>query len=175
MKTRIIKIALLSIFAFSYILLAKDDRISKFFEKCSNNQGLTYVNFTPTPALIEGMKDKIQDQEALEMLKNINSVIVLSTKNKSGVNNTSKSVDINVIYNDALKSLPIDEFEKFLELREGNKEVKMLYKNSKEKSKAREFLMIAKEGDDLSIIWVEGLIDLKNLSKLSKTLGKGFK
>jgi|GEM_PF-6348672 len=176
MKAKSILIAFIAVLATTIVLNAKDDRITKFFEKYSNIEGVTYVNFTPSPALMEGMEEKTQDKEASDMMKNISSVKILTSKKRGEDKQNKSGKNFDNIYNDALKSLPIDEFEKFLEVKEGKKDVKMLYKSSKEKAKAKEFLLIAKEGDDLSIIWVEGLVDLKDLGKLSKMMGnKGMK
>ncbi|MFH1051662.1 MAG: DUF4252 domain-containing protein [bacterium] len=174
MINKVIKLVLIAIIGLTYTMQANDDRISKFFEKYSNIEGVTYVSFNPSPALMEGKGEQMENKEAADLMKDINSVKILTTKKRAGRDKKAKANPQNLdnIFQDALKSLPIDEFEKFLEVREGKKEVKMLYKTSKEKNKAKEFLIIAKEGDELSIVWVEGLVDLKDLTKLSKMMNK---
>ncbi len=174
MISKAIKIVLIAILGLTCTLHAKDDSISKFFDKYSNVDGVTYVNFTPSPELMAGAGEQMEDKDAAELMKNISSVKILTSKkrDKKGKQDKGNPQNLDNIFNDAKKSLPLDEFEKFLEVKDGNKEVKMLFKKSNEKSKAKEFLMIVKEDGDLTIIWVEGLIDLNDLGKLSKIIKK---
>jgi len=174
MMSKIIKLLLIAILGLTYALSAKDDKISQFFEKYSNLEGVTFVSFTPTPALLDRSKEQLKDEDARELMKNINNVQILTSKKRGMRKEPDKGniPNLNNIYQDALKSLPFDEFEKFLEVREGKKDVKMHYKKSNEKTKVKEFLMLIREEKELTIIWIEGLFDVNDLTKLSKMFKK---
>ena len=168
------RLAILAVMAIPIVLTAKDDPLSKFFEKFSKPDGVTFLQYNPNAGMMGGVNGpaKANSKELKEIMSNIKTIKILTTKAKSmrknaRKENTGQSVNL---YGEALKNLPLDDFEKYLELKENGTNVKMLYKSEKD-NKVHEFLMLIKENNETSVIWIEGVLDLKDLSKLPGILG----
>lgn len=177
MISKMIKLSLLTVLFLPLALYAEKIPISKFFEFYSETKdfkGITYVNFNPSIGLMKGAAGsaQVESKEVKDIMSHIKSVKILTSKVNPNLkepkkNSNEKSIDL---YGEAIKYLALDEFEKFLEVKEDGTNVKMLYKSSKE-NMVREFLMLVKENNETSIIWIEGVLNLKDLSKIPGMMG----
>lgn len=166
MIRKLLKISLIAIITFSTNLFAKQLTLEQFFDKYSDIDGVTYVAVNPGPTLMSGIAENIDDKNVSNLIKGINKIRILTTKkNKSGNN-------IN-IYSDAIKSLSLNKFQTFLEVKDKNSNVKMLYIPMKNKKQIKNFLMLVKEKDESTIIWIDGIVNFKDISKLTGMLGGG--
>jgi len=164
MISKTLKIVLIALIGLSTTLLAEDSKVSKFFDKYSDIDGITYVS-------VGSLNAKLDNAEINGIMKNINSIKILTGhkfgKGKKGRGDKAgKSINL---YNEAVKQLPLKDYEQFLEVKESGTNVKMLYKSVK--GKANEFLMLIKEEGESTIIWIDGMIELKDLSKIPHMLG----
>ncbi len=160
MISKTLKIVLIALFGLTATLLAEDSKVAKFFEKYSDIDGITYVSFG-------NLNAKVGNEE----LKNINSIKLLTGhklgKRKKG--RGEKAVKTIDLYKEAVKQLPLKDFKQFLQVKESGTNVKMLYKSVK--GKDNEYLILINEDDESTIIWIAGLIALKDLSKIPHMLG----
>ena len=164
MISKTLKIVLIALLGFTATLLAEDSKVVKFFDKYSDIDGITYVS-------IGGFSAKFDNEELDGLMKNINSIKILTGhklgKGKKGRGDKAKkTIDL---YKEAVKQLPLNDYEQFLEVKESGTNVKMLYKSVK--GKANEFLMLIKEEGESTIIWINGMIELKDLSKIPQMFG----
>ncbi len=161
------KALLITALAIAFIpltVLAKNDKIEAFFEKYSEVKGVTYVNLTPTPELMEQASGASGMKEAGKMMKGIETMRVLTTED------AEVALDVN-IYEDALKVFPTEKYKKFLEVKNEGTKVNMLYKGNKEK--VSEYLILVSEDDKQTVVWMKGDLDLNQMSNLGKMM-KGF-
>ena len=150
--------------AFPLVSSANDEAIEKFFEKYSELDGVTYVNFTPDPGMLNDIKksDEADTKEMQKLFQGLRTVKILTTSDtKSKLNKE--------IYEEALKVFPMNEYKKFMEIKDGGEKIKMLYKEGK--SNESEFLMLVLDKNELTIIWIKGSFDIKDLPKLQNMMG----
>ena len=160
------RLAILILLSNFIVLSAQTNDVESFFKKYSEGDGITSMNFSPGPGAMESAANASQaDKEVTDMMKNIKTVKILtSKKSKAKVN----------LYDEALKSVNFKDWEQYLEVKEDDKKVKMYYKPADNK-KVKEFLLIVSEENESSLIWISGLIDLKDISKIQSMMGKGDK
>lgn len=157
-------IAVLTVIGNIALLFSQSNEVEQFFKKYSDVEGISYVNFSPGPGAMEAAAGANKsDKEVTDIMKNIKSVkILISKKGKSKIN----------LFDEALKSFSSKDWEQYLEVKEDNKKVKMLYKSG-EGNKVKEFLLIVSEENEFTVIWISGSIDLKDVSKIQNLMGKG--
>ena len=169
MTSKILKISLIALISFSMNLFSKTLTLEQFFDKYSDIDGITYVALNAGPNLLSefSVTKKLKDQSITNLLKGINKIRILTSKNNQ------KGETIN-IYSDAKSFLNLKNFETFLEVKDKGTKVKILYKSAKNKNKIMNFLMLVKEENESTIIWIDGIIDFRSLSKLTGLMGSGF-
>lgn len=166
MISKILKISLIAMISFSMSLFAKSLSLKQFFEKYSDIDGVTYVAVNPGPSIMSEIADNMDDKNIANMIKGINKLRILTTKNSHRGNNID-------IFKDAIESLSLKNYQTFLEVKENKTKVRMLYEPVNDKQ-IKNFLLLVKERNESTIIWVDGVVDLKDLSKLTGMIGSGF-
>lgn len=152
---------LLSLFALALplMLTAQNTPVDELFEKYSGKEGFTSVYITSY--MFSMFADlETSDPEFDELMKNLTGIKILATDdNYSGSAN---------FYAEIIDKLPMSEYKELMVIKEKDQDVKFLV-NEKD-GKIIELLLIAGGKDDNAIISIQGNIDLKNISKLSKSM-----
>lgn len=154
---KIIIIALIC--AFGMKGQAQDDAISKFFSQYSNDDKFTniYISKKMFSMFSEIPVDE-DEKEVKEAISQLEGLRIL----------TSEEVDGMKLYNEAFKTLQGNSFEELMVIRDGDQQLKFLIKENK--GKISELLMLSGEKSSFFILSLVGDIDLKQISKLSKTM-----
>lgn len=135
--------------------------VDKLFEKYSGKDGFTTVLISSKMfSMFSDME--AGDDEINKMIKNIESIKILTTEDKSlldpGIN----------FYNEIMDELSLDEYEELMVITEKDQNIKFLVKE-KEDIIVELLLVIGGEGNN-TLISIRGIIDLKSISRLSKSL-----
>lgn len=156
MKTKILIIWLT---VFSWTAFAQSP-VDKLFDKYSGKDGFTTVYITQY--MFEMFKNmNTSDKEFDSLVKNLKSIRILSVENKNAV-----PAGMN-FYKEIMKDLPVDQYKELMVVKEKDQEIKFLIKEYQ--GKISELLMVS-GGKDNTLICIQGNIDMKSLSKLSKGL-----
>lgn len=140
---------------------AQEDAISKFFSKYENDDSFTQINIT---ARMFGLFANFDtgDQEDQEVIDAISKVKGLKILAKEDVNNGKK------LYDEALKMIDSKEYEELMTVRDKDSDMKFLIKEKG--GIIEELLMIMGSDDNFFLLSLIGDIDLKQISKLSKSM-----
>ena len=140
---------------------AQEDAISKFFSKYENDDSFTQINIT---ARMFGLFANFDtgDQEDQDVIDAISKVKGLKILAKEDVNNGKK------LYDEALKMIDSKEYEELMTVRDKDSDMKFLIKEKG--GIIEELLMIMGSDDNFFLLSLIGDIDLKQISKLSKSM-----
>lgn len=141
------------------LVIAQNTPVDKLFDKYSGQEGITSVYIT---SYMFGMFTDLEtdDPDFDALIKNLKGIKILAADD-SYVGNVD-------FYKEIIDKLPMSEYNELMVIREKNQIVKFLI-NEKD-GKIIELLIIAGGTDENAIISIQGNIDLKNISKLSKSM-----
>lgn len=144
--------------------------VEVLFEKYAEKDGFTVVNITSDMFnMFRSMSEESDSREEYaEAISGINSLKILSYN--SDENSKLKASEF---YNEMIKSLPIKSYKELMTVKDKGSDVRFLYKG--DDKKVTELLMIVGEENEGTLIWINGIIDLKSISKLQKLGFKGMK
>jgi len=161
-KLAIITLLIISNFAAN----AQDDAISLFFSKYSNDESFTQVNVT---ARMFGLfanldTDDAEDQEVIESISKIKGLKILA---KEDLDNGK------ALYKEAFTLINSKEYEELMTVKDQDNDMKFLIKEKG--GIITELLMIVGGDNEFLLLSLIGDIDLKQISKLSKSMDiEGF-
>jgi len=160
MKTnRVLTTLILIIISLS--TFAQRNPVDKLFEKYGGKDGFTTVYISSKMfSLISDINTG--DEEFNETMSKIESIKILTTEDDSLVD-----PGIN-FYKEIMDELSLDEYEELMVVKEKDQDIKFLVKE-KENIIVELLLVIGGEGNN-AMISIRGIIDLKSISKLSKSL-----
>ncbi len=140
-------------------LNAQNTPVDELFEKYSGKEGFTSVYIT---SYMFSMFADIEtsDPEFDDLMKNLTGIKILATDDSY---NGSAN-----FYKEIIDKLPMSKYKELMVIKEKDQDVKFLI-NEKD-GKIIELLLIAGGKDDNALISIQGNIDLKNISKLSKSM-----
>jgi len=149
----------LIVLALPMLLHAQKTPVDELFDKYSGQEGFTSVYIT---SYMFSMFTDIEtdDPEFDELMKNLKGIKILATDD-------SYSGNAN-FYKEIIDKIPMNVYKELMVIKEKDQEVKFLI-NEKD-GKITELLLIAGGKDENAIISIQGNIDLKNISKLSKSM-----
>jgi hypothetical protein len=138
--------------------IAQDDAIRKYFNKYSDDERFTSV-YVSSKMFSMFSNDNGEDKELKEVLSKLGGLRILSSDHAEG----SK------MYQEAHGLLVTNGFEDLMEVKEkGKTEFKFMIREVN--GKIRELLMLSGKGSSFFLMSLIGDIDLKKISKLSKTI-----
>jgi len=138
---------------------AQQSLADKLYDDYSGKEGITSVYISEFMfRLIAEMEP--EDEEFKGLVNELSGIKILTVSNSKHYRDFKKNV-IGVISSDGYKELMV--------VKEENSIVKILVKESK--GKISEMIILSDEKDDASLIILQGNIDFKNISKLSKING----
>ncbi len=156
MKKIILNLVLLLI---PFYIMAQNSPIDELFDKYSGKEGFTSVYITSYMfSMFSEMES--EDPEFDELVKNLTGIKILAT-------DKSYSGNVN-FYTEIINKLPLSEYKELMVIKEKDQNVKFLI-NEKD-GKIIELLLIAGGKNENALISIQGNIDLKNISKLSKSM-----
>lgn len=152
-------ILILFVFLFPVILMAQKSPVDELFDKYSGQEGFTSVYITSY--MFSMFSDlETDDPEFDALIKNLKGIKILATDDSYNGNAN--------FYNEIIAKLPMEQYKELMVIKEKDQDVKFLV-NEKD-GKITELLLIAGGKSDNALISIQGDIDLKNISKLSKSM-----
>lgn len=150
----------LSVILISVTGWSQSKAVDKLFEKYSGKEGFTSVVITKYMFGLFSNVETTEDDEYMNMIKNLNNIKILSAPGSdiAGIN----------FYEELMESLPKKDYEVVMEINEDGQNIKILVKEKKEK--IVELLMIIGGDDENVLISISGIIDMKTIAKLSKSM-----
>jgi len=137
---------------------AQNKAVDKLFEKYSGKDGITSVVITKHMFSLFSQVETTEDDEYMNMIKNLNNIRILSAPGGSGIN----------FMKELGGQLPEKEYEELMVIKDGSQDVKFLVKENE--GKVVELIMIVSGPEDNVLISITGLIDMQTVAKLSKSM-----
>ncbi len=156
------KLALLSILIIGGVAAqAQEDAISKFFGKYQNDDSFTQVTIT---ARMFGLfanldTEDAEDQEVIDAISNVKGLKILA---KEDISNGKE------LYAEAFKLINSKDYEELMTVKEKDNDMKFLIREKD--GVITELLMIMGSDEGFLLLSLVGDIDLKQISKLSKSM-----
>ena len=154
-------IAIACIMMASMASFAQNDAINTFFTKYQNDDSFSLVNISgkmfSMMANIEGTT-----QEDKDMIAAISKIKGLKVLKKDGGRNSRE------LYTEAISTIPTKEFEELMSIRQKDNDIKFFTKEAG--GKISELVMVMGGNEDFLVMSVFGDIDLKEISKMSKSV-----
>lgn len=137
------------------------DAISKFFSKYQNDETFSQVTVSSKMfALFTNMEaDTPEDKEVLEAISKLKGLRILAKEDARNARS---------LYKEAFTLIPIKEYEELLSVRDKDKDMKFMIKESG--GKISELLMIMGGNEQFMVMSLFGEIDLKQVSRIGKKM-----
>jgi hypothetical protein len=147
---------------FSVAAIAQNDAISKYFSKYQNDESFTYANISSKMfSLFTDMEvESKEDQEVLNAISKLKGLRVLA---KNDARNARE------LYAEALKAIPVKEYEELMSVRDDEKDMKF-YVKELSAGKIGELLMIMGGDDEFMVLTLFGEIDLKQVGRMGSKM-----
>ncbi len=158
------KIILSVIMLVSLLTMAQETPANKFFESHSGKEGYSSVYITKYMfELFSKVSNNEEDKEFKEVTSKLKSIKILTVDSLTNINNQKT-------FEKELSSiLRNSEYKEMMVIKDGAQTVKFII--NEKNDKISEFLMMIYGGDkEPVLIFLEGDINLKKISKLSKTM-----
>jgi hypothetical protein len=163
MKTQKIKIAVLMA-ALLPVLAFAQSPADALFDKYSQKEGFTSVYITQAMFSLFADMDTEEDEEGfLDLVKNLTCIKIISVDDTTGKINSTVN-----FYNEIMKDYPKQKYEELMVVKKDNQDIKFLIR--KDGKIINELLMIVGGKEENALISIQGNIDLKTISKLSKAM-----
>ncbi|MBN3036655.1 MAG: DUF4252 domain-containing protein [Bacteroidales bacterium] len=147
---------------FGSMSLTAQGPAEKLFEKYSGREGFTSVIITQNMFELFADIEAGEEDEFINLAKSLNMIRILAedeeTESPEGIN----------FYSELMAEFPGNAYEELMIVRKKDQDVRFYVR--KEKDKIRELVMIAGGEDDNALIIIDGDIDLKTISNLSKSM-----
>lgn len=149
-----------AVLMFTVSIWAQNKAVDKLFDKYGGKDGYTTVVITKYMFGLFSNVETTEDDEYMNMIKNLDNIRILSApgQSESGVN----------FHDEVMNSLPKNEYEELMVIKDGGQDVKFLVKE--EKDKIVELLMIIGGSEENVLISITGIIDMQTVAKLSKSM-----
>jgi hypothetical protein len=157
-KTAITLMLILPVFGFA------QSPADELFDKYSGEDGYTSVYITQHMFELFADIDNAEDEEQFsDLVKDLKCIKILSLEEDSIA--TPKNVNF---YNEIMEGFPKQKYEELMVVKKDGQDIKFLiWKDGK---MIKELLMIVGGDDENALISIQGNINLKTISKLSKSM-----
>ncbi|MBN2175048.1 MAG: DUF4252 domain-containing protein [Bacteroidales bacterium] len=163
MKKQIFKLLAIVIMTLPVAAIAQSPA-DALFDKYSGQEGFTSVYITQHMfGLFADIETEEDESGFMDLVKNLTSIKILTAEKDS----TGNGPHVN-FYNELIKDFPKNKYEELMVVKKSNQDVTFYI--HKEEKKISELLMVVGGADDNALISIQGDIDLKTISKLSKTM-----
>jgi len=153
---------ILSLILLSVAAMAQKDAVDALFDKYAGKDGFTTVIISSKMFSLFQDMEMEEDDEFNEMMSSLKSIRILAS------DETLEDMNIN-FYDEVMKDLNEDDYEELMVVKEKDQDVVFLIKERD--GKIAELLLVAggTSGDN-ALISIRGDIDLKNISKLARSM-----
>jgi hypothetical protein len=142
-------------------VIAQKHPVDKLFEKYAGKEGFTTVLISSKMfSLFSNLET--DDEEFDDLMNSLKSIRILATDDE-----VETDEDIN-FYDEIMKELEVSDYEELMVILEKDQNVKFLIKELD--GKIVELLLVSGGIDGNALISIKGDIDLKNISKISKSM-----
>lgn len=142
---------------------SQKSQLNAFFDKYSGQEGYTSVHITKYMfQLFAEISNDEEDKEFKEVTSKLDAIKILTVSNDAS--NAKKKAFKNAL----LGQLPQSVYKDLMIIKEGKKEI--TFKIREENKKISELVMFVDEIDESVLIYLDGDINLKQVSKLSKSM-----
>ena len=149
------------VFVFPLLVFSQHQSVNKLFEKYAGKEGFTTVYISRNLFKMVGEMN-LDDPDVDGLVDKLETIKILASDSEF-INENNLN-----FYDEIMSSLPIDEYEELLVVKEKDQDVKFL---SKEKNGIiTELLLIVGGTDSNALISITGNIDLKHISKLASSM-----
>ena len=155
-------LVVLALITSSFLVKAQNPAVDKLFATYADRDGFTTVSISKAMFSLFASESKSKD-EFNKSVKGLESIRILAPDSAISAMFKGK---LN-FYNEISKSLPLTQYEELMSVKEKDQVFKMLIR--KKGDVITEFLMIG-GGKENVLICITGNIDLKSISKLSKSM-----
>jgi len=137
------------------------DAISKFFTKYQSDETFSQVTVSSKMfGLFTNMEaDTPEDKEVLEAISKLKGLRILGKEDTR---------DARGLYKEAFSLIPVKEYEELLSVRDKDKDMKFMIKESG--GKISELLMVMGGNTSFMVMSLFGEIDLKQISRIGKKM-----
>jgi hypothetical protein len=137
------------------------DAISKFFSKYQSDESFSQVTVSSKMfALFTNMEAETQeDKEVLDAISKLKGLRILAKEDARNAR---------ALYKEAFTLIPVKEYEELMSMRDKDKDMKFLIKESG--GKISELLMIMGGNEQFMVMSLFGEIDLKQVSRIGKKM-----
>ncbi len=137
------------------------DAISKFFSKYQSDESFSQVTVSSKMfGLFTNMEaETAEDKEVLEAISKLKGLRILAKEDARNAR---------VLYKEAFTLIPMKEYEELMSVRDKDKDMKFLIKESG--GKISELLMIMGGNETFMVMSLFGEIDLKQVSRIGKKM-----
>ncbi len=163
MKTKKVILMMAIVFALP-TLLAAQSPADALFDKYSGQDGYTSVYITQHMfSLFADVETEEDESGFIDLVKNLDRIKILA------VDDESKELNLEVnFYEEIMNDFPEGVYDELMVVKKKDQDVRFYV--LKEGNKIVELLMIVGGVEDNALISIQGDIDLKTISKLSKTM-----
>ena len=137
------------------------DAISKFFTKYQSDESFSQVTVSSKMfALFTNMEaDTPEDKEVLDAISKLKGLRILAKEDARNAR---------TLYKEAFTLIPIKEYEELMSVRDKDKDMKFMIKESG--GKISELLMVMGGNEQFMVMSLFGEIDLKQVSRIGKKM-----
>ena len=156
------KIVCIVMLSFPLLLRAQSGPVESLFDKYNGKEGYTTVVLTKSMfELFAAVSDDKNDQDFREITKRLTGIRILSCECKSGAKAAQD------FFREMTKAVNGSQYQDLMVINDGGDQVKFVIR--KQGDRISELVMIA-GGSDACLIALQGDIDLKQVSKLSRSM-----
>lgn len=163
MKTRKLAVMIAAMMALPLWLSAQSPA-DALFDKYSGQEGFTSVYITQHMfSLFADIETEEDEDGFIDLVKGLNCIKIVSVDDES----PEKNKEVN-FYKEIMTDFPKDKYEELMVVKKKDQDVKFYI--LKDGKRISELLMIVGGAEDNALISIQGDIDLKTISKLSKSM-----
>ena len=144
--------------SFSALTFGQKSVVDKLYDKYSGKKGITSVYISEFMFKLISAMDP-DDKEFKDLVNELKGIKILSADDEY----------YDFFKKNIINQIPLNEYQELMVVKEEDDVIRILVKENK--GKISELLIISDEGDDASLIVLQGNINIKSMSKLSKISG----
>ena len=138
---------------------AQNDAIEKYFSKYLDDERFSVVYISPKMfSMVASLEIEDLDPEVKEIINQLEGLRILTTE-----------FNTNSLYNEAMETIDMKEYELLMKVRDGEENVHFLVKEG-EQNKIRELLLLVGGNEQFVLLSFVGNIDLSKISKLANSM-----
>lgn len=157
------KVSLIILLMVPVLVFSQKSPLNTLFDKYSGQEGYTSVHITKYMfQLFAEISNDKEDKEFKDVTSKLDAIKILALSDDA-TESQKKSFKSELI-----KNLPKSQYKDLMIIREGKKVVTFMIKE--DGSKISELVMFVDENDKSTLLYLDGDINLKSISKLSKSM-----